>query len=205
MTRSARAQPTPSVWARPPLPTRGGRTERTTWKAVGEALSVWCQYEEALGRLFGILITGDFPSPQCTRAFGAIRTFEARRDMLREAGRAYFAYFAQTAEAQHQTFRSIITEASAAVTIRNDLAHGAVMPYVPQGTSNTIGYCLLPSYYDSRKRDISNIPEFAYNVVTIKNYVASVRQIMPRPEELGNNIIHGIRERRDRVPPRWFL
>jgi hypothetical protein len=172
------------------------------WTAVGEALSTWGKYEDELGRLFGILISGDFPLPPCDRAFGAVRTFEARVEMLREAGRAYFEYFGRSVRASEKPFLDIAKEANEAVKIRNDFAHGVVMPYTPKGKTKPFGFCLLPPRYDSR-RDVNYVAKVAYDVPTIKHFITLIKNMTSPPHELGDRIIRDIRERRGKSPPRW--
>ncbi len=112
-----------SIWDRPPFPQRGDADKKEIWTAVGAAISAWGEYEGALGRLFTIFIAGEFPSPQAKKAFGAIRSFEGRRDLLRGASEAFFHYRKGTSEEQ-SCLKEIMRDAAHAVERRNDLAHG---------------------------------------------------------------------------------
>ena len=142
----------PSIWDRPPFPQKGDADEKEIWTAVGAAVSAWGEYEAKLGRLFTVFIAGDSPSPQAKRAFGRIRTFEGRRDLLRGSSEAFFHYRHGTPQEQ-DLLKGIIKDALCAAERRNDLAHGIAMAFTPEGKSEPDGSCLMPSYYDSSKRD----------------------------------------------------
>jgi hypothetical protein len=195
-------QKRPSIWDRPPFPPQGDADKKEIWTAVGTAISAWGEYESALGRLFTFFIAGDFPSPQAKRAFGGIRTFEGRRELLRGASEAFFHYQRGTPEEQ-VWFKAILKDASYAVERRNDLAHGIAMAFTPEGKSEPDGFCLMPSYYDSSKRDLNDIAEFAYRSASINMFASGFKSLIAAPLELGNSIIARIRESRKGVPPRW--
>jgi hypothetical protein len=195
-------QKAPSIWDRPPFPQQGDADKKDIWTAVGAAISAWGEYEGALGRLFTIFIAGDFPSPQAKRAFGEIRTFEGRRDLLRGSSEAFFHYRKGTS-AEQVRFKEILKDASHAVERRNDLAHGIAMAFTPEGKSEPDGFCLMPSYYDSSKRDPNDIAEFAYRSASINTFASGFENLITAPLELGNSIIARIRESRKGVPPRW--
>lgn len=195
-------QKAPSIWDRPPFPQQGDADKKEIWTAVGAAISAWGEYEAALGRLFTIFIAGDFPSPQAKRAFGGIRTFEGRRELLRGASEAFFHYQKGTLEEQVR-FKAIFTVSWDAAARRNDLAHGITMAFTPEGKSEPNGFCLMPSYYDSSKRDPNDVAEFAYRSASINTFASGFEGLITAPLELGNSIISRIRESRKGVPPRW--
>jgi hypothetical protein len=195
-------QKTPSIWDRPPFPQQGDADKKEIWTAVGAAISAWGEYESALGRLFTIFIAGEFPSPQAKRAFGEIRSFEGRRDLLRGASEAFFHYRRGTSREQ-VWFKAILKEASHAVERRNDLAHGIALAFTPEGKSEPNGFCLLPSYYDSSKRDPNDVAEFAYRSASINVFASGFKNLVNDPMELGSSIISRIRERRKGSLPQW--
>jgi hypothetical protein len=195
-------QKEPSIWDRPSFPQRGDADKEEIWTAVGAALSAWGEYEGVLGRLFTIFIAVEFPSPQAKRAFGAIRSFEGRRDLLRGSSEAFFHYRRGTYREQ-VLFKAILRDASHAAERRNDLAHGIAMAFTPEGKSEPDGFCLMPSYYDSSKRDPNDIADFAYESATIKKFASGFEDLITAPRELGNSIVARIRESRGSLP-RWL-
>ena len=198
MAKSSK-QKASSIWDRPPFPQQGDADKKEIWTAVGAAISAWGEYEAALGRLFTIFIAGEFPSPQAKRAFGGIRTFDGRRELLRGVSEAFFHYRKGTSEEQ-VWFKAILKDASHAVERRNDLAHGIAMAFTPEGKSEQEGFCLMPSYYDSSKRDPNDIAEFAYRSASINTFASGFKSLITAPLELGNSIVTRIRDSR----PRWI-
>jgi hypothetical protein len=190
-----------SRWARPQLPKTGNKTREEIWTAVGAALTAWGEYESELGRLFSIFMAGDFPSPQAQRAFGAIRTFEGRSQMLWEAYEAFLAYHGRHIK-EPKEFDELWNEATKAVKLRNDVAHGIVLPLSTQGAPVTNGYCLMPPYHDA-KRDINDVPKFAYTAEMIGEFTTGFHNLIEAPRKFGNSIIEKIRAHRGRIPPRW--
>ncbi len=124
---TADCQPAEPVWT-PTLPASGDQKEDGIWLGVGMALSAWGRYEAALGRLFAHLVTLDRASLALERAFGAVNTFEARRQMLKQAGLTYFAYHTQHSDLK-RTFDLIIRDRMKASPVRNNIAHGLVLKY----------------------------------------------------------------------------
>ena len=190
-----------SLWDRPPSAAQGDSDKKEIWAAVGRALTSWGEYENQLGRLFNVLLTADFPSPQARRAFGAIRTFDGRLELLRGASEGFFHYRKGTPDEQKK-FKDIFKDGKSAVERRNDIAHGMVMPFDwPPSSDN--GFCLYPSYYDRQKRDLNDLPAFCWNSKSINEIADNFDLLAPQAEALGNIIISRIRERRQGVPPRW--
>jgi hypothetical protein len=195
-------QKAPSIWDRPPFPQQGDADKKEIWTAVGAAISAWGEYEAALGRLFTIFIAGEFPSPQARRAFGRIRSFEGRRELLRGASEAFFHYQKGTSQEQ-DLLKIIIKDAWNAAERRNDLAHGIVMPFTPEGKSEPDGFCLMPSHYDSSKRDPNDVADFAYRSARINTFTSGFEGLITAPIELGNSIVARIRQSRGSLP-QWL-
>jgi hypothetical protein len=78
---------------RRPWPEVGDKSIEETYAAVGRALSNWERYEWVLSHLFSVIVS-DTESEAARRAYGAVRTFEGRIDML-EAARLHTARIGQ--------------------------------------------------------------------------------------------------------------
>src|SRR5205823_2483035 len=76
-------------WARRPGPDKGDATTAEIYAAVGEALTNWETYDAALGKLYALLVDPVVLMPVAQRAYGAVRTYEARNDMVLAATEAY--------------------------------------------------------------------------------------------------------------------
>jgi hypothetical protein len=189
------------IWSRPKLPTTGNQTKEQIWTAVGAALTAWGEYESELGHLFSIFMAGDFPSPQARRAFGAIKGFEARSQILREAYEAFQAYHGRHIK-EPKEFYELWKQANEAVKLRNDVAHGIVLPLSTKGAPVTNGYCLMPPYHDA-KRDINDVPKFAYTAEMIGEFTTGFHNLIEAPHKFRNSIIEKIRAHRGRIPARW--
>lgn len=156
-------------WAIPPLPDQGDVDEDDLHIAVGRALSQWEYFEGWLGLLFGYFINPLEQSEAGARAYGKIVSFSARRDALSAAADVYFqTHLDDGLEAQ---FRAVLKIADRASKRRNDIAHGAVFPLkLLNSRSSAVGYCLLPSIYNSNRRDITGEPRYAYTSSTINRF-----------------------------------
>ena len=96
---------------------------------MGRALSAWAGFEHEFGRLFAAFDTPDRWLPQIERAYGAIRTFEARQDMVRAAAEAYYANFDLDFDNGKKEFRDITREVKETCRVRNNISHGHVKMY----------------------------------------------------------------------------
>jgi hypothetical protein len=104
-----------------PWPKSGDRNIDKTYAAIGRALSNWERYEWILSHLFSAIVAGVENNP-ARRAYGAVRTFEGRSQMLRAAS---VTYFSERPDTNLQgSFKKIITSASKFSERRNEIAHG---------------------------------------------------------------------------------
>ena len=112
-------------WDPRPWPESGDDNEDVTFAAVGRALTEWARFETALSRLFAGFIAIDRDSKAARRAFGAVRTFEGRMDMIRAAAISYFSHFPD--EPLKATWDDLAKRAKLFGERRNEIAHGAVI------------------------------------------------------------------------------
>ena len=113
----------PRPWDRTPWPERGDDNINDTYAGVGRALSQWERYEAGLALLFSAVVAG-IKTTAAMRAYSAVRTFEARVEMLRAASAAYFAKSPD--EAVQKIFVEVVRDAACFSPRRNDIAHGVV-------------------------------------------------------------------------------
>jgi hypothetical protein len=205
-TRGADREPKPSLapWKQAPWPSGGDADRCITFSAVGAALTAWSSYEAALGRLFCRFMVGEYPSPAADMAFGAIRSFEARAQVLRSSGKAFFTYRRDDPSDQN-SLTEILKIGQQFCERRNEIAHGIVLPYKTKDCSihdETNGFCLFPSYYDSHRRDTGYQPEFCYSSVEIDAYGYEFLKLVDPVNILANKIIARAVTRRGRNLPR---
>jgi hypothetical protein len=130
-------EPKPSpAWDRLPWAANGDSPIDTIYKLVGECLSEWEQLESELAKLFSCLVS-NFESLAAERAYCAVRTFEARAEMLKAASEAYFAEHPN--EGFQKSFVTILKHAKNFAPRRNEIAHGIVKRYYPDD--------LAPKFY----------------------------------------------------------
>jgi hypothetical protein len=172
---------------------------------VGAALTAWGTYETELGRLFARFMAGEYPSPAADMAFGAMRAFEGRLQVLRSSGQAFFDYRPHDKE-DRKILDEILKMGQRFCERRNEIAHGVVLPYQPINVSicdEAQGFCLFPSHYDSHRRDTSYKPSFCYSSAELNAYSCEFRKLADPVHALANKIIERARARRGRVRPRF--
>jgi hypothetical protein len=178
------------AWDCRPWPASGDQDPNLIFAGVGVALTHWAHYETALCRLFSAFIALDRDSEAARRAFGAVRTFEARLDMLRAAADAYFKYFPspelQTIWIEIARLGRLFAER------RNEIAHGAVAQFIPRALT-TAGApdstALMPADTDVKKRDIHGMPKYAYTAAALHHYALEFERLRQAPIELAGGIV----------------
>jgi len=160
----------PKPWERPPWPSKGDRSQRKLYEAIGRALSQWERYEGVLSLVFSNLVASDCPTI-ARRAYSAVRTFEGRSDMLSAASFAYFSEWPD--EKLLIAFKGVLRAAKSFNLRRIDLAHGAVDYYFPNPRPATWrpgnSYALYPSYANFKDRDVKDVPSYCYTSRELEN------------------------------------
>lgn len=199
-TREKKSPPL-APWAIRTRPARGDDDPQVTFAAVGNALTQWAHYETALSRLFSAFIALDRDTEAGRRAFGAVRTFEGRLDMLRATADIYFATFPdatlQTDWVEAQKLGKKYGER------RNEIAHGAVLPLLsekptPDGASD--GVCLAPAQIDPKKRDVRGVPLFYYNAASLNHYADEFSKLKDEPYRIARTIVERAQTSREKFP-----
>jgi len=181
----------PKPWDPHPLPVMGDSDPASIFTAVGRALTEWNSFESHLSLLFAHFIALDAESIAAKRAFGAVRTFEARLDMLRAVAEAYFAHFPNDTISR-RLYNLVKTEWRNFGARRNEIAHGLVQPWlwrVEAIGSDKTTYCLVPMYFDFKKTDLSNRPKYAYTSEAILSYAQAFADLRSFPLEIATAII----------------
>lgn len=167
-----KAGPTKSPWEVPPFPADGDANSDMTFMEVGRALSMWEFFEAYFGLIFGMFVGATDHVAPALRAYGSVLAFRGRYDMARVSGEAYFARY-HNAERDLE-FKDLLTAANGFSGRRNEIAHGIVQPYVPDGLT-VRGYALGPSYHAANKRKLSKeegrtSAAYAYTSVELKAF-----------------------------------
>jgi hypothetical protein len=152
--RKPQQEPKPS--SRRPVSPVGDAREDMIFGAVGHALTEWEQLENACAQLFAVLVSTNHKRAYLApaiRAYGTITSAATRKEMLVNAGEAYFA----KRPAKAQSFKAEFTELMQAyidfASRRNDIAHGLVQRVflTKRGIRPAaIGIYLTPSFYSAR-------------------------------------------------------
>jgi hypothetical protein len=167
----------PQPWERRSWPKQGDKILSKTYAAAGRALSQWERYEGVLSLVFSTFVAGT-ETQAAKRAYVAVRTFEARADMLRAAS---LAYFAEKPSDQHlqEPFKTILRDATCFGPRRNEIAHGVVDFYfrenvkcpvpLPEKLPEEAEYALYPSFASFKERSLTNAPTYCYTSLEL-NY-----------------------------------
>ena len=135
-------------------PRNGDQNENITFLSVGKAMSQWEFFEAYLGLIYGQLVGDVSETSPAMRAYGVVSSFSTRLEMIDQAAKAHFFAFPDDVAL---LLKDLLESAKRFSARRNEIAHGIVQPYQPQGLSIP-GYALLPSRHATRKRELSNNP-----------------------------------------------
>jgi hypothetical protein len=161
-----------NIWNRTPWPVCGDSDQDKLYAAVGRALTEWERHEAALSTLFSVFV-GDPMSAPARRAYGAVRTFEGRADMLRASAEAFFLGYGLPLRDLQESFEVLLKDSVQASPRRNDIAHGAVSEYRRNPldrTTRTKSYALHPPFATFKGRNVEGVPEYCYTSVEIDFY-----------------------------------
>lgn len=125
----------------------GSKTEDSVHLAVGRALSMWENTEEAFSHLFGYFLRPRGNSFGARRAYASITTPRNRSAMLLEAATVFFRDF--PSGTLERELRDLITLYGNATARRNDIAHGlAISGPQPQFA----GYYLAAAMHSAKRK-----------------------------------------------------
>lgn len=149
--KAAQRSPTPKTkrpWDIPSFPSLGDLDPDITYRAVGEALTLWEKFEREMAGIYSILVAKQPRHSPAMRAYGAILTSRGRIDLLKAASEAVFVY-APNRELRLR-FKAILESATEFSVRRNEIAHGIVMRY-RNLRSDPKSYVLAPNYLSTHK------------------------------------------------------
>jgi hypothetical protein len=142
--------------SRRPVSPVGDSQEDMIFSAVGQALTEWEQLENACAQLFAVLVSTSHKRAYLApaiRAYGTITSAATRKEMLVNAGEAYFASRPTKAQTFKVEFNQLMQAYIDFASRRNDIAHGLVQRVflTKRGTRPAaIGIYLTPSFYSAR-------------------------------------------------------
>jgi hypothetical protein len=150
------------------------------YAAVGRALSQWERLEAQLSLLFSAFVSGH-NSEAARRAYVAVRTFEGRADMLRAVSDAWFD--SHPAVELQGDFKKVLSGISSFSPRRNDIAHGVVDFWAPNGAAEepeaaAFGWALYPTYASFKDRDVKNAPKYCYTSPEIGHFETEFRNLL---------------------------
>jgi hypothetical protein len=185
-------------WDATPFPPKGDETSKVTFQAVGEALSQWEHFEGYLSLIYANLVgTGDTTEP-AVLSYGTVVSFKGRADMIRAAANGFF--FRKPDEILQEELKAILKLADNFSPRRNEIAHGIVQPYVPDGARAVDGFALVPAYYATNKRVLGTAdagiaplrmkPKYAYTSAEIKYFKHHFSHLTDRATQLLPKLQH---------------
>lgn len=158
-------------WDAPPRSTTYDKDPEVLFAAIGSALSSWQYVEDAIARIFEVLVSESnvrsiYPASMspAERAYGSIVSFDGRASMVEAAAEAFFHVN------RHSTYpdrlRELIKACRGWSARRNEVAHGRI-----GGSPVDLNYCALgPAESSARKNAVDHHPAFVYNSAQIKTF-----------------------------------
>jgi hypothetical protein len=167
----------PNAWEPRAAPEHGDPTADDTYRAVGLALSRWEKLENQLATIFAATVRGS-PGSAARRAYGIVQVARTRLDMIEEAANTRFIgkrTYGQVMPALLDLTNLVGKYAAR----RNEIAHGVVYRYSVYKT-DAVGFCLFPSYYNTRKRGTDNEPSYIYSSAEIDYFSERFLELGPK-------------------------
>tara|TARA_R110000868_G_scaffold286313_6_gene546764 strand:- start:1273 stop:1779 length:507 start_codon:yes stop_codon:yes gene_type:complete len=138
-------------------------------------------YDAQLSLLFGAFVSNSIDMSPALRAYGAVRTFEGRTEMLRASSETYFS------EKPHlglqNRFKPILKDAKNFSPRRNEIAHGVVDRFqladevpIPVGPRDKCA--LFPPYATFKDRDVRLTPLYCYGAPEILYFEGQFNKLM---------------------------
>jgi len=195
--RDRKTQPKP--WDRR-IAISGDSAREPIWTAIGRASTNWGHFEGGVARVFGRLLgvnQTDVLQPMV--AYGAVRTFEGRLQMVRAVATRYFMRMKMTDVPKELGERAAKLESPLRTYTnkewrffaerRNDIIHGilAMHSFGPLGASDPL-FVLVPEYYDESKTREANIVEFMYSSSEIRYYADEFWRLMGQAHTIQNEL-----------------
>ena len=150
----------PNLFKNPPFAPKGDADADSLYLAVGHALNAWEHAEGAFAQLFGTIIRPTRNSYAARRAYGAITSSLARRQMLEAVGAVFFRNFPDV-EAQ-ENMKLLLMHYNDAGARRNELAHGIVGG--DRGEDGEfLGCFIVPSAWTTKKRALDSAMSYRYS------------------------------------------
>lgn len=170
--------PKVNPWDRRPWPTAGDSSVSLLYYCVGLFLSQWERHEVALSALFTSFVSGQQRTP-ARRAYVAVRTFEARVEILRAASEAYFEDNPNT---EHQDkLKDVLRNAKQYSERRNDIAHGVVDFFCLKDDWDRPrlenAYALYPSQASFKERTTAGIPSYCMTSAEIHYFFEKIFEL----------------------------
>lgn len=166
-----------NAWAIADTPSAGDLTEDDLYASIGRSLTCWEKAEGGLAELFGMIVTSGRDSRAAERAYGTLGAFRARIELLEEAARIFIAND-PSKKTLIEVFKELRTLYGNAISRRNEIAHGIVIPYnylcymFGDPFREAPGYCLISAEYNTSKRYYDNKSKYVYTTGAIDRYAA---------------------------------
>jgi hypothetical protein len=159
----------PNPWDVKPCAPHGDAEPKIIFTCVGEVLTEWSNVETSCAEIFGIFVSApkrDRLQAPAVRAYGSVSSFSQQCQLLQEAGAVYFHKHKSKSHLSSRLDK-FITECKNYVGRRNEIAHGHVVnvfqsKYKTGKGMKSIGYYLLPTFYNPKKYKIEQGVTYQY-------------------------------------------
>lgn len=171
-------------FVRPPLSEAGDKDPDAIYLAVGRALSAWEHAEADFAHLYGTFIKPMYASYAAKRSYGTVASARARKQLLASSAQVFFRNFpdAETRSAVMDILK-LYEDAGAR---RNEIAHGMLGgDRVAEG----IFYFLVPSIWNSNKRQMNLAITYRYSSDDLKRYEGAFGGLGSQVHDLTERVI----------------
>jgi hypothetical protein len=193
----------PKPWDAPPSVKWGNDNPNDIYLSVGQALTNWELFGQALGEVFVALV--GTRSYEAMRAYSAVVAHGARLEMIAGAAEAFFLQRdGDHCQSLKERVSDLLEQAENFASRRNEIAHGVIGIIFGEGAFEDdemppSSWVLTPSFYARKKRKMSRAqpsgiiglaPVYEYSSVEIDSISSKFRDLRPVAQRLAHAIRH---------------
>jgi hypothetical protein len=189
----------PKLWDKLPPPAQGDKDAHAIYAAMGKALDIWNQFEEALAQIFSFMVSESDTEP-AERAYGSVVMFRGRKEMVEATADAFFFLRPETGTNFHSALKKLLLDGLNFAPRRNEIAHGVLRHnrsapdgwplerYIAEGILSPeslrphpmrpLGFVLCPSDVASVKNQMEKTDFSLFPITYIPDFAYSSAEIL---------------------------
>jgi hypothetical protein len=176
-------EPETKPWDRRPWPDQGDNDPRLIFAAIGESLTNWERLESSVALLFAAFVSPNENPVPAKRAYVAVRTFEARAEMLKAASEAFFAAGERKSDsALLDDYKTFLTNIKSFAPRRNEITHGVVDRFYKKEADKFIPIpgtvALYPTWASFKDRTLEGAPSYCMASQQVTYFSKRFRELL---------------------------